>query len=65
MNDSRGSIQRTVVNTLHKQVTSEMLRKISVCDSKTFLLYLFQKYCYEEHKKNLFDQSCKLCHNAY
>lgn len=69
MNDSGGSIQRIVVNTqvqsFHKQVTFEMLRKISVWESKTFLLYLFQKYCYDEHEKNIFDQSCKLFHNAY
>lgn len=57
MKDSRGSIQRIVVNTqvqsFHKQVTFEKLRKISVWESNTFLLYLFQKYCYDEHKKTL------------
>lgn len=68
MNDSRGSIQRIVMNTqeqsFHKQVTLEMLKKISVWESKTFLLYLFQKYFYDEHKASLSDQSCKLFHNA-
>lgn len=42
-----------------------MLRKISVWESKTFFLYLFQKYCYDEHKKSLSDYSRKLFHNAY